>query len=344
MINHGLRVLAVSLCAEEIEVARLRFDDERALGGIGAVTGFAAFGDNPFCAPIQEVVGSSRVVGSFVLRMGGVVAVPFRAGAQHHRIATVAILVGWADEIELGLPLGILMARKCFAVGAGSETDVGPIAVEHPKPVIVTHYEGCLQTALRLTESGVGMERDSFRCPVHVGELRAFPAMKQARLSGLLRSPDAGPKLPCAIGGLPDAEVDWLLLRRCEWPQVGIACDNPPIADEPRHQGLRSGVKGHPDQRGARPNSKEACHSMWGKKMVRLAGLEPARVTPLPPQSSVSANSTISANGPLNESAPVRWSKSILLKTALLRELPEEFSPHKTARSMHGRQRFERPV
>jgi hypothetical protein len=32
------------------------------------------------------------------------------------------------------------------------------------------------------------------------------------------------------------------------------------------------------------------------KKLVRLAGLEPARVTPLPPQSSVSANSTISAN------------------------------------------------
>ena len=30
-------------------------------------------------------------------------------------------------------------------------------------------------------------------------------------------------------------------------------------------------------------------------KMVRLAGLEPARVAPLPPQSSVSANSTISA-------------------------------------------------
>jgi hypothetical protein len=33
--------------------------------------------------------------------------------------------------------------------------------------------------------------------------------------------------------------------------------------------------------------------------MVRLAGLEPARVAPLPPQSSVSANSTISAN-PIN--------------------------------------------
>src|SRR5208337_4907272 len=30
-------------------------------------------------------------------------------------------------------------------------------------------------------------------------------------------------------------------------------------------------------------------------KLVRLAGLEPARLSPLPPQSSVSANSTISA-------------------------------------------------
>ena len=32
-------------------------------------------------------------------------------------------------------------------------------------------------------------------------------------------------------------------------------------------------------------------------ELVRLAGLEPARVSPLPPQSSVSANSTISATG-----------------------------------------------
>ena len=32
------------------------------------------------------------------------------------------------------------------------------------------------------------------------------------------------------------------------------------------------------------------------KKMVRIAGLEPARLAALPPQSSVSANSTISAN------------------------------------------------
>ena len=31
------------------------------------------------------------------------------------------------------------------------------------------------------------------------------------------------------------------------------------------------------------------------EKMVRIAGLEPARVAPLPPQSSVSANSTICA-------------------------------------------------
>ena len=31
------------------------------------------------------------------------------------------------------------------------------------------------------------------------------------------------------------------------------------------------------------------------KKVVRIAGLEPARIAPLPPQSSVSANSTICA-------------------------------------------------
>jgi hypothetical protein len=36
-------------------------------------------------------------------------------------------------------------------------------------------------------------------------------------------------------------------------------------------------------------------HETIEKRLVRLAGLEPARVTPLPPQSSVSANSTISA-------------------------------------------------
>src|SRR5689334_8588223 len=33
------------------------------------------------------------------------------------------------------------------------------------------------------------------------------------------------------------------------------------------------------------------------EKLVRIAGLEPARVAPLPPQSSVSANSTICAAG-----------------------------------------------
>src|SRR6266568_8694 len=37
--------------------------------------------------------------------------------------------------------------------------------------------------------------------------------------------------------------------------------------------------------------------------MVRIAGLEPARVTPLPPQSSVSANSTICAHEAANNEA-----------------------------------------
>ena len=37
--------------------------------------------------------------------------------------------------------------------------------------------------------------------------------------------------------------------------------------------------------------------------MVRIAGLEPARLAALPPQSSVSANSTICAHGSHNEAA-----------------------------------------
>jgi hypothetical protein len=54
------------------------------------------------------------------------------------------------------------------------------------------------------------------------------------------------------------------------------------------------------------PNSQQSMTSVNGfggnlrkdpnKILVRLAGLEPARVAPLPPQSSVSANSTISAH------------------------------------------------
>src|SRR5882762_4311494 len=47
------------------------------------------------------------------------------------------------------------------------------------------------------------------------------------------------------------------------------------------------------------------------RELVRLAGLEPARVAPLPPQSSVSANSTISAPG-LNEAVRRRIFKAIL--------------------------------
>ncbi len=47
----------------------------------------------------------------------------------------------------------------------------------------------------------------------------------------------------------------------------------------------------------AKAPTKSATNSRQGNpmKMVRIAGLEPARVAPLPPQSSVSANSTICA-------------------------------------------------
>src|SRR6266478_9079625 len=45
------------------------------------------------------------------------------------------------------------------------------------------------------------------------------------------------------------------------------------------------------------------------KNLVRIAGLEPARVAPLPPQSSVSANSTICAQDNHNETARSRLRK-----------------------------------
>src|SRR6476660_2368909 len=49
------------------------------------------------------------------------------------------------------------------------------------------------------------------------------------------------------------------------------------------------------------------------KSLVRIAGLEPARVAPLPPQSSVSANSTICATGVLhNEAILTPFRKRIL--------------------------------
>jgi hypothetical protein len=52
-------------------------------------------------------------------------------------------------------------------------------------------------------------------------------------------------------------------------------------------------------------------------EVVRLAGLEPARVTPLPPQSSVSANSTISATA-LNEAVHPALRKWILGRIELV--------------------------
>jgi hypothetical protein len=45
----------------------------------------------------------------------------------------------------------------------------------------------------------------------------------------------------------------------------------------------------------AQERAADTVFNLFGRELVRLAGLEPARLSPLPPQSSVSANSTISA-------------------------------------------------
>ena len=56
--------------------------------------------------------------------------------------------------------------------------------------------------------------------------------------------------------------------------------------------------------------------NLENKGMVRLAGLEPARLAALPPQSSVSANSTISAAA-VNRTAPARFGKGIFKRRGL---------------------------
>src|SRR5438045_3351147 len=57
--------------------------------------------------------------------------------------------------------------------------------------------------------------------------------------------------------------------------------------------------------------------------MVRVAGLEPARVAPLPPQSSVSANSTIRANWIANEAVRLHSRKPILVRGKSIFPLPK---------------------
>src|SRR5438105_653311 len=68
--------------------------------------------------------------------------------------------------------------------------------------------------------------------------------------------------------------------------------------------------------------SRDLTASKTPKKLVRIAGLEPARLAALPPQSSVSANSTISANLDFSEeiqtfSRPTDHQKSPVLTPVL---------------------------
>src|SRR5207247_1991124 len=59
-------------------------------------------------------------------------------------------------------------------------------------------------------------------------------------------------------------------------------------------------------------DAPDDCAQVLLSKLVRIAGLEPARVAPLPPQSSVSANSTICAQDVHNEPASHRFLKDFL--------------------------------
>ncbi len=171
--------------------------------------------------------------------MGGVVAMPECADANDHRVTRVA--GGRAEEGHFALR--VCNAREGFSVGAGRGTDVVPAAVKHDEARAVAENKRSLQAALRFGGLWVGAHGDARRFPIGFGKRGVFPAVKEACVARLFRPANAGPKLPRAIGGLPDGEVDRLLFWIGEIPEIRIARDLPPIANDARFLRLVSGVE-----------------------------------------------------------------------------------------------------
>ena len=89
-INARLRVLAVSLRAEQVEFSRFQLDDKRAFRRERSDSGPPAPGHRMRRAPLAQVARSAAVIRAFVLRMRGVITVPDIANANYHRVAGVS--------------------------------------------------------------------------------------------------------------------------------------------------------------------------------------------------------------------------------------------------------------
>src|SRR5262249_34420035 len=89
--------------------------------------------------------------------------------------------------------------------------------------------------------------------PVTVRQLRAFPAVKEPRVSRFLGFADAGPKLPGTVRGLPDAEIDRLLVGGRQFAEIRVAGNLPPIPSDARLRhlpGIASRCEGELARRG----------------------------------------------------------------------------------------------
>src|SRR5205085_1952248 len=101
---------------------------------------------------------------------------------------------------------------------------------------------------------------------VRVGELPSFPTVEEAGLAAARRAADAGPDLPRAVRGLPDREVDRLLLRVAVLAQVGVPADGPAVAVEARHGGVVGGER--EEERGEGGHRRFSCREV---SSIRLA-------------------------------------------------------------------------
>src|SRR5262245_53445294 len=107
--------------------------------------------------PIDEIIRRPDIVESLVRRVGSGIEIPLLADSQDHRIARVALEIDRPRDIDLWFAAGILVARERLAIDTGSQTDVCPVTIEHPKLSAVMQDVRRLQTTLSLAERGIGL-------------------------------------------------------------------------------------------------------------------------------------------------------------------------------------------
>src|SRR5262249_25408003 len=100
-----------------------------------------------------------------------------------------------------------------------------------------------LQPAFKFPGAWVSAHRNPHRFPIWLGELCAFPAIKEPGVAVLFGVANARPKLPRPIRRLPNRKIHWLLLGIRQLSQIRVARDLPPLADNARFSRGFSGAR-----------------------------------------------------------------------------------------------------